>query len=107
MVQISGTTVYMVRGDTVVINIEIKDQNGETYTPTGADVVRFALKKNYNDPEPLILKDCTSLTLTVEPDDTKALPFGVYVYDIELTKADGTVDTFIPRAKWNVLQEVH
>ncbi len=107
MVNIKGTTVYMVRGDTVDLSIEIKDQSGTIYTPSGADVVRFALKKSYNDAEPLIVKDCTSLRLVVEPDDTKALPFGVYVYDVEITKADGTVDTFISRAKWNILEEVH
>lgn len=34
MVNIKGTTVYMVRGDTVDLSIEIKDQDGAIYTPT-------------------------------------------------------------------------
>ena len=107
MIQINGTTINMVRGDTAVISIAIKDQSGETYTPTGGDKVRFAMKKNYNDPAPLIEKDCTSLQLELDPADTKGLAFGTYVYDIELTKADGTVDTFICKARLNLVEEVH
>ena len=107
MVEIRGTSVRMVRGDTVEITIEIKDQDGDVYTPTGGDAVRFALKKNYSDPEPLILKDCTDLQLHIDAAETKKLAFGLYVYDIELTKEDGTVDTFISRAKWEILQEVY
>ena len=35
------------------------------------------------------------------------LPFGKYVYDIELTKATGEVDTFITKAILKLTEEVH
>lgn len=112
MVNIKGTSVTMTRGDTVVLNIGIYDTDGETYTPVEGDTIRFALKKTYSDAETLLYKDIPidTLELRIEPNDTKELDAGQvngkYVYDIELTKADGTVDTFIPRAEWVILEEV-
>ena len=47
-----------------------------------------------------------TLTLTLLPEDTKDLSFGKYVYDIQLTKADGTVDTFITKATIKITEEV-
>ena len=39
--------------------------------------------------------------------DTAHIPFGKYVYDIELTKATGEVDTFITKAILKLTEEVH
>jgi hypothetical protein len=47
------------------------------------------------------------MELVINPEDTKNLAFSSYVYDIELTKEDGTVDTFIDRAKIKITEEVH
>ena len=49
MVKITGTTIIMTRGDTLITDVGIFDENGNPYTPGGTDVVRFALKKTYND----------------------------------------------------------
>jgi uncharacterized membrane protein YkoI len=46
------------------------------------------------------------MILTIEPEDTQDLDFGTYVYDIQITLADGTVDTFIADAKFNIGVEV-
>ena len=46
------------------------------------------------------------MLLEIAPEDTEPLPFGRYVYDIELTTADGTVDTFISKAIINICEEV-
>ena len=66
------------------------------------------MKAKYEDPEPLVVKDIPidTLTLTLLPEDTKDLSFGKYVYDIQLTKADGTVDTFITKATIKITEEV-
>lgn len=46
------------------------------------------------------------MMLTLEPQDTADLNFGKYVYDIQLTKANGKVDTFIPKAILKLSEEV-
>lgn len=100
-----GDTVPLV---TFVALISITKQDGTPYVPNDGDKVRFAMKAKYEDPEPLVVKDIPidTLTLTLHPEDTKDLSFGKYVYDIQLTKADGTVDTFITKATIKITEEV-
>ena len=66
------------------------------------------MKKYYSSPTVLIEKVIPNDTLLLHllPTDTKELPTGKYVYDIELTNADGEVDTFIPEAKLILTPEV-
>ena len=114
--RIEGTTIYLTRGDTFAATVEIKNADGSTYELQEGDVVRFALKSarmkagntDFTDARPLILKTIPNATLRLElaPDDTKCQPFGVYKYDIELTKAGGVVDTFINNCDFHILPEV-
>ena len=95
---VSGTMITLTRGDTFSALITI---NG--------DRIRFAMKNDYNDETPLLIKEIPidTMILTLNPEDTKHLPFGKYVYDIELTKATGEVDTFITKAILKLTEEVH
>lgn len=88
--------IALVRGDTLRMQIEILIDD-EPYTPANGDKVRFALKQNYSSSRTLIYKRISNddLILYLEPKDTKRLAFGKYVYDVEITFANGDVDTFI------------
>ena len=109
MYKVDGTTVTLTKGDSFYAQIVIKNPAGTTYTPQQGDSVRFALKKRYQDAEPLILKDISidTMLLSLAPEDTKDLKVGEYVYDVELTKANGDVDTFVYEAQFNLTYEVH
>lgn len=110
MVNVSGTTIKMTRGDTFRAILTLKDEDDNVYTPVTGDVIRFAMKKNYNDSTPILLKVIPNdtLELWLEPDDTKNLPQpSSYVYDIEMTYANGDVDTFIDKAKIMLTEEVY
>lgn len=116
MFRIDGTKISLTRGDTLRVQI-LLTKDGEEYIPSGNDQVRFALKRPnmnanrtaYRDNTPLILKSIpiSSMILTLNPEDTSNLCFGDYVYDIEMTFANGDVDTFIPNAVFKILPEVH
>lgn len=110
MQTLSGNTIYITRGDTLDLSITIYDQNGEEYTPEEGAVIRFAMKKKYTDTEPLIKKviPISTMKLRIEADEMKAIPASrtPYVYDVELTLPDGTVDTFIDRQNLYVTEEV-
>lgn len=105
---VSGTTITLTRGDTFVALITITDSDGKPYIPIEGDIVRFAMKSAYGDAEPLLIKEIPidSLKLVIDPEDTKKLSFAQYVYDIQLTKATGEVDTFITMAKIKITEEV-
>lgn len=109
-VEISGSTIKMTRGDTLRVVLTLKDDEGNIYTPLENDVIRFAMKENYNDPEPLLLKIIPhdTMELVLNPSDTKNLPQpSSYVYDMEITYENGDVETFIKEAKLQITKEVH
>ncbi len=108
--KIKGSTISLTRGDTCNIRVKILiDDKGEEYEPKTGDRVRFAAKKTYRDSVPMILKEIPieTMVLKLDPEDTKNLDFGTYIYDIELTKNNGDVDTFITNAKLMLTEEVY
>lgn len=113
--------ITLTRGDTARATVAIMEKAGECdlvpYVPKEGDVITFAVKRNeyigvrythLKDAEPLIKKvvPIDTMTLEIIPEDTKELDFGEYVYDIEIQMADGTVDTFIADARFELTTEV-
>lgn len=115
MIIITGTTIEMTRGDTLRVRVSI-EMDDEPYTPAEGDSVAFYLKHaklnssrtSYKDPAPVITKavPIATMVLQLDPEDTKPLEFGEYAYDLEITFANGTVDTFINNATLTLLPEV-
>ena len=101
--------ITLTKGDSFYSVINVVSRIGRVpYEPQTGDVIRFAMKKNYDDAECLIEKTIpnSTLMLHLEPNDTKTLDVGEYVYDIQLTTSDGDVDTFIAMAKLILTEEV-
>lgn len=108
--KVNGTTIILTRGDTFRSTVDIFNPDGTPYQADPGDTLRFALKKAYKDEEPLIYKDISIIDreLYLAPDDTKNLKQpSEYVYDIQLTHANGDVDTFIANAKFRITEEVY
>lgn len=115
MYEINGTTIRLTRGDTLICTVSLT-KDGTAYTPVEGDSIRFAMKRNvlnvsktaYIDTNPLIQKTIpiNTMILQIDPVDTASLPFDEYVYDMEITFANGSVDTFITQAKFVILPEV-
>lgn len=100
--------IVMTRGDTLILNIDITDAEGNAYEPAETDQLRFALKKNYEDEDTIILKDIPidTLQLRVESSETKLLDQPEsYYFDIQLTYGDNIVDTIIS-GKLKTVEEV-
>lgn len=108
---VKGKSISLTRGDTFYCKLTIYEPDGETeYVPQPGDKIRFAIKKNVTDKgEPLLIKVIPNDTmiLKIEPEETKELAFGNYVYDLELTKANGDVDTFITKSAFTITEEVY
>lgn len=115
MYEVDDNKITLTRGDTFYAMVEMT-RDDEPYTPVEGDVLRFYLKRaemnrsgtEYKDPEPLITVNIPIATclLKLESEDTKDLKFGEYVYDIELTFANGDVDTFINNCEFELVPEV-
>lgn len=106
MYTIKGNAITLTRGDSFYCQIALK-KNGAAYTPQEGDVIRFAMKKNYWDAEAVIEKVVPNETmlLALTPADT-AIAIGNYEYDLEITFANGDVDTFINRQPFTIVPEV-
>lgn len=88
--------ITLTRGDTGIFNIDLKDGEGEDYTPQEGDKLEFAMAKNY-DSEVIIYKiiPMDTLILRLDHEDTKDLEIGKYVYEVQFTSSQGDVSTII------------
>lgn len=81
------------QGNTAVMDVVIRNSDGTEYEMQVGDIARLTVKKSVYDTEPLLQKIVTEGAVHFEPTDTANISFGTYVYDIELTQADGKVFT--------------
>lgn len=99
MINVNNNTISMTRGDTLILSLDLT-KDGEMFTPSANDYIRFAMSKRYKSEkkyELILVKQIPndSLVLQLDPEDTDELDYGTYNYDIEITYANGDVDTFI------------
>ena len=102
-------TIHLTRGDTARFSIGriVNTVTNTNYTPTPEDTVTMTIKKTVLQADP-----CVQIivpggeVLHIKPEDTKAMAFGNYVYDVQLTTADGDVYTIIPPTTFELLKEV-
>lgn len=97
--------VVLTRGDSCAFDVEIKTDSGEIYTPTASDVITFTMKKDSKTAEVLIKK--TGISIVFNPEDTRPLKYGNYLYDVTLTTAGGAVYTIIPPTEFILADEIH
>ena len=107
ILKITGNRIYLTRGDTAEIQIRMRIKGTkEYYVPQNGDTIRFAMSTKVDecrcrdDEETVLTKTIPidTLILRLDPSDTKTLYDREYWYDVELTYADGRVDTFIADA---------
>lgn len=105
MYDIEATAIRMTRGDTIFVEFPLA-VNNEPYQLQEGDVIQFAVKEDYDSVKPVICKALDGYVLRLDPEDTKPLPFGKYVYDVQITFANKVVITYIEKAKFVLDKEV-
>lgn len=108
MIKIKKNVISLTRGDTLRTIVEINLEDGSPYIPDLGDVITFGLKYTINDTECIFEKNIPidTMELHIAPEDTKELPYGSYVYDVQIQFAGGDIYTFIPYTKFNITGEV-
>lgn len=105
MFKIDGKKITLTRGDTFRADIVITNADGTQFNPGEEDTITFTMRQSYSSAI-VIQKTITDLVLEILPEDTAELNYGSYVYDIELTYANGDVDTFISKGTLVLTEEV-
>lgn len=105
MFQIRGDTIFVTRGDSAVFNLDLLYADGNPFALQSGDVLTFTVKKTTSDKDALIQKNVTD-AIVLKPSDTSGLAYGRYVYDLQLTRANGYVETIITPSTFIVGEEV-
>ena len=105
MFQIRGDTIFVTRGDSAVFNLDLLDADGNPFALQSGDVLTFTVKKTTSDKDALIQKNVTD-AIVLKPSDTSGLAYGRYAYDLQLTRANGYVETIITPSTFIVGEEV-
>lgn len=112
MVNISGTTINMVNGDTANININI-----ENYVAADDDKLYFGVKNNINSTDYMLFKECTKNDLlpgsnniyvvSITSEESNNMGIGTFIYDVQLNRPSlGTVDTIIRPSSFTIVKGV-
>lgn len=109
--EIQGTNISMIRGDSEVIKVSCRNESGVDFPFTEGDIVYFTVKGSVYTEEKILQKIVTEFTegvalITIFPKDTRELKPGIYYYDIQLNRANGQVKTIIPPSKFTINAEV-
>lgn len=103
-------TLKQTRGDTVSYTFQRKDTAGNPIL-TRPEAIFFTVKSTFNTPKILIQKNIKQMAMngsgvwrfTIENADTEGLPYGIYVFDLQITES-GAVST-IAKGKFELTQE--
>ena len=104
MFLIEDTSIKITRGDSAEFDITVYDADGNIYELQEGDKVEFTVKENVY--AKTALRQKTGTQGQIKPGDTASLSYQNYVYDVQVTLADGTVDTIIPPSTFEILSEV-
>lgn len=106
MFKVDDNNIKIIRGDSGAFNISITDTDGNPVELTDDDILTFTLRRAARNPTIILQKVIIGGELDINPTDTEGLAFGAYVYDIELRRANGYVDTVIPPHEFLLMEEV-
>lgn len=102
-----NNNITLTRGDSASISVSLKNPDGTDYNLQSGDMLMFTVKHNCITEDIIIQKDISSdCIINLIPTDTNTLLYGVYFYDVQLTKANGAVNTVIPPRDFILDKEV-
>lgn len=115
--KIIGKAFSMVRGDSEDIRITMRQNIGTDESPVfervpfvEGDKVEMTVRKFAEDDTKFIHKTVTEFGdgeafIRINPEDTEAMGFGEYVYDVQITFADGRVKTPVHDCPFTLMKE--
>lgn len=83
MFQVTKNNVKMVRGDTGRIELSLTLDDGTVIEPDAYSAL-FSLKKNVDDIAVILKKAFVDGVIDFNHNDTNNLPYGTYVYDVQV-----------------------
>lgn len=102
---VKGKNITHMRGDTAILNLDLKVDN-EPFALGEGDIAVFSVKKNLKDTDYLLQKTAVDGKFVFQHEDTQGLPFGSYWYDIQVQLEGGQVITAVGPAQYRLVPDV-
>jgi uncharacterized membrane protein YkoI len=106
MLKVVNNAIYLTRGDTAILQLSIKQDDGSDYAIADTDNVLFTIKKSTKEKTVILQKSVMDGKIKINPEETSSLEYGTYFYDVQLRKGDGTVATVITPFPFILSEEV-
>ena len=105
MVNITDKNIFMTKGDTVKLSLDIRDKDNNVYNMQSGDVIKMAVRKPKQCNDEFSIES-ESKDIVINTEHTKDMKPGIYEYDIQITFANGEVNTIVPLHKFVIQKEV-
>lgn len=108
MFEIRGRDIYLTRGDTAHLTIDIRNEvTGTDYEMQPEDTLYLTVRRQPSPTSPTLVskKVVGGRDINLAPEDTAEMLAGSYVYDVEL-RSGADVYTIIQCSAFNLLPEV-
>lgn len=115
MLKVEDNFIYLTKGDTAYLTVELEDNDEFQVGDSVAFNVKATLKNSIEyviHKETTIQEKSNILEIKIEPEDTAEMKYGLYFYDVQLTRANGDIFTIItpdenePKPNFKLLKEV-
>lgn len=107
MFQISKNNIKIIRGDTGELELSLTlDDEEQTVVAPEAYTAIFSLKKNVDDVAYIFQKELVNGKVSFTHADTNFLPYGMYVYDIQITLLEDNSVHTLGYYTFNVLADI-
>lgn len=99
MFYVEDQAIYLTRGDSAEVSIDLTTEGGETYDLGAGDTLTLTVRKEPTATSAVVFAKAVkgSGVIPIAPEDTREAEVGQYSADIQLTTADGEVHTVYPR----------
>lgn len=101
MLLIMNNKISLTRGDTARINISL-----DGYELQEGDKLLFTVKKTVNDAKECFQIITETNSIKINPTHTNDMSYGEYVYDVQLSMANGDIYTVVSPTKIKITEEV-
>ena len=99
MFKIEGNTLYLTRGDTAYLEIDLEVERE-------IKEMILSVKKDVSDEEYAFQITAIDNKFIFEPKHTKSLDYGTYLYDIQITTTLNEIFTVVEKSKLYIREEV-
>lgn len=94
MLKIEDNNIYLTKGDTATINIDLY-YDGEPWEMQEGDKISLAIKRNVNFNNTVFSREYSTTQINLLSSDTSGLSFGDYEYSLTYIHNDENIDTFL------------